>query len=104
MMNFNASKCYSISITTSRNSIGAANYFNGTPLSAVDHCKYLGVTIQSDLNWDRHVQQKVSKASTMLAMIQRNLKISSIKTKELAYKALVRLHLEFASTVWFPWQ
>ena len=40
----------------------------------------------------------------MLALIQRNLKISSIKTKELAYKALVRPQLEYASTVWSPWQ
>ena len=70
----------------------------------VDHSKYLGVILQSDLNWNKHVEQKVSKASSMLALIQRNLKISSIKTKELAYKALVRPQLEYASTVWSPWQ
>ena len=40
----------------------------------------------------------------MLALIQRNLKVSSIKTKELAYKALVRPHLKYASTVWSPCQ
>ena len=40
----------------------------------------------------------------MLVLIQRNLKVSSIKTKELAYKALVRPYLEYASTVWSPWQ
>ena len=104
LMNFNVSKCHSMNITQSKNYINTIYYFNDTPLSAVDHCKYLGATLQSDLNWDRHIQQKVSKANSMLALVQRNLKISSIKTKELAYKALVRPHLEYASTVWSPWQ
>ena len=104
LMNFNASKCYSMSVTLSRNSIVTTYYLNGIPLSVVNHCKYLGIIIQSDLNWNKHVEQKASKANSMLPLIQRNLKISSTKTKELAYKALVRPHLENASTVWSPWQ
>ena len=104
LMCFNASKCHSMSVTLSRNAIDATYYLNGTPLSVVDHCKYLGVIIQSDLNWNKHVEQKVSKASSMLGLIHRNLKTSSTKTKELAYKTLVRPHLEYASIVWSPWQ
>ena len=104
LINFNASKCYSMCVTLSRNSIDTTYYPNGISLSVVNHCKYLGIIIQSDLNWNKHGEQKVSKANSMLALIQRNLKVSSIKTKELVYKALVRPHLEYASTVWFPWQ
>ena len=85
-------------LSQSRNSIDAICYFNSAPLTVVDHSKYLGVILQSDLNWKKHVEQKVSKASSMLALIQRNLKISSIKIKELAYKALVRPQLEYASS------
>ena len=84
LMNFNASKCHSMKLSQSRNSIDCIYYFNSTPLSVVDHSKYLGVILQSDLNWNKHVKQKVSKASSMLALIQRNLKISPIKTKKLA--------------------
>ena len=93
-----------MSVTLSRNSIDTTYYLNGIPLSVVNHCKYLGIIIQSDLNWSKHVEQKVSKANSMLALIQRNLKVSSIKTKELVYKALVRPHFECASTVLSPWQ
>ena len=87
-------------VTLSRNSIDATS----TPLSVVDHFKYLGIILQSDLNWNKHVEQKVSKASSMLALIQgiSSLDILYIKTKELAYKALVRPQLEYA--VWSPWQ
>ena len=93
-----------MSVTLSRNSIVTTYYLNGIPCQLLNHCKYLGIIIQSDLNWNKHVEQKVSKAISMLALIQRNLKVSSIKTKQLAYKALVRPHLEYASTVWSPWQ
>ena len=62
-------------LSQSRNSIDAIYYFNSTPLTVVDYSKYLGVILQSDLNWNKHVEQKVSKASGMLALIQRNLKI-----------------------------
>ena len=61
LMKFNASKCYSMSVTLSRNSIDTTYYLNGIPLSVVNHCKYLGIIIQSDLNWNKHVEQKVSK-------------------------------------------
>ena len=82
LMNFNASKRHSMKVTLSRNSIDTTYYFNSTPLSVVDHSKYLGVILQSDLNWNKHVEQKVSNANSMLTQMQRNFKISSIKTKE----------------------
>ena len=62
-MNFNASKCYSMSVTLSRNSIDTPYYLNGIPLSVVSHCKYLGIIIQSDLNWNKHVEQKYLKSN-----------------------------------------
>ena len=37
-----------------------------------------------------------------MAMIRRNLKTSCIETKDLAYHALVRPQLEYASVVWSP--
>ena len=105
LMNFNISKCYSMNISQSRtNYIPTQYYLDNRPLTIVDHCKYLGVVIQSNLNWTKHVEEKVAKANTTLSMLRRNLKTNCIQTKDLAYRALVRPQLEYASVAWSPWQ
>ena len=45
-----------------------------------------------------------SKGSRTIGFLRRNLKISSKATKDLAYKALVRPTLEYASAVWDPYE
>jgi len=67
-----------------------------TLLLCSDHCKYLGVTLQSDLKWDRYIKEKIANANSTLGLLQRNIKVSSVHTKELAYKALVRPKSEYA--------
>ena len=67
------------------------------PLTIVDHSKYLEVVLQSNLNSAKHIEEKIAKANTTLAMIRRNLKTNCIQTKDLAYHALVRPQLEYAS-------
>ena len=54
-----------MSVTLSRNSIDTTYYLNDIPLSVANHWKYLGIIIQSDLNWNKPVEQKVSKANSM---------------------------------------
>ena len=73
LMNFNISKCYSMNITQSRtNFISTQYYLDNRPLTIVDHCKYLGVVFQSNLNWTKHVEKKVAKANTTLSMLTEN--------------------------------
>ena len=50
------------------------------------------------------MEEKVTKANQMLAMIQRNVHVASKIIRELAYNTFVRPHLEYASVVWSPWQ
>jgi hypothetical protein len=68
----------------------------------VPSSKYLGVTLQCDGKFDAHVNNITTKANQTLGFLRRNLKIGSIHAKSLAYKALVRPLLEYASTVWDP--
>ena len=50
------------------------------PLTRVDHCKYLEVVLQSNLNSAKHIEEKIAKANTTLAMIRKYLKTNCIQT------------------------
>ena len=80
------------------------HYVAITPVTPCSQCKYLGVIIQSDLKWNHNVEEKVTEANQMLAMIWRNVFVASKITRELAYNTSVRPHLEYASVIWSPWQ
>ena len=104
-MNFNLSKCCSIHFTQAITyKMENTYYLYNTPLLSLDHFKYLGITLQSNLRYDRHIQDITAKANRTLGLLRRNIRTPSPQLKERAYKALVRPQLEYASTVWSPWQ
>ena len=72
-------------------------------MSSVEHYKYLGITIQSNLKWHKHIQLITSKANQTLALLKRNLRTPSIQLRERVYLGLVRPKLEYAATVWSPY-
>ena len=103
-MNFNVSKCKSLSITRKRNPILHQYSMNGQQVEAVSRHPYLGVEVTRNLNWSHHIDNITAKANRSLGFVKRNLKRCPEQTKEQAYKSLVRPHLEYASTVWAPHQ
>ena len=64
--------------------------------------KYLGVTLQNDLKWNKHIDNIIANASRQLNFLIRNLKVASPKIKERAYQLLVRPKLEYNSCTWNP--
>ena len=104
-MNFNVSKCCSIHFTqTITYKMENTYYLYDTPLLSLDHFKYLGITLQSNLRYDRHIQDITAKANRTLGLLRRNVRTPLSQLKERAYKAVVRPQLEYASTIWSPWQ
>ena len=75
---------------------------HGQCLEKTDSTKHLGVTLQSNLKWDKHIKNVTSKANQTLNFLRRNLKVNSQKIKDHAYKALVRPKLEYSSCIWDP--
>ena len=68
----------------------------------VSEYKYLGVTVTSDLRWNKHCQNIRHKASKTLGLIRRTLSPCSKEVKPRAYAALARPQLEYASEAWNP--
>ena len=75
----------------------------GHTLQSVSHHPYLGVELSSALDWSHHINSKVNKANQTVGFLRRNLGNCPESVKELAYKSLVRPHVEYASQVWDPW-
>lgn len=63
----------------------------------------LGVTLDSKLLFDKHIENILAKAMKTLGFLFRVTKdFKSIKTLKILFCSLVRSHLEYASQVWNP--
>ena len=102
-MDFNVSKCHTISIVRAKQH-GVTQYYLGNAcLSIVSTFTYLGVEISSDLRWNNHVAAVVSKASKTLNFVRRNVYRCISRIKELSYITLVHPLLEYAMAAWDPY-
>ena len=103
-MTFHPEKCTSIHITRKRQPVRADYHLHGHTLESVPGGKYLGVFIRQDLSWRDHINQTTAKANGSVGFLRRNLRSCPNDVKAQAYTILVRPVLEYASTVWDPYQ
>jgi hypothetical protein len=97
-MRFQPVKCNMMKLTRKREHHIDYNY----KLEFINNIKYLGVNLSSDLRWDKHVMECISKANRVLGLLKRNLHFCSKEVKETAYLSFVRPILEYAGIVWDP--
>ena len=73
----------------------------GTILEVVESFNILGVTLSSDLKWNKHIQNMVEKARKKMWFLRR-LKKAGVSTENLVlmYKLFVRQALEYAAPLW----
>ena len=72
-------------------------------LKTVESTKYLGVTIDNQLSWTPHINQKIDQCSTLLRVITR--KTSSYfgpkpKLMRWVYTGIIRPKLAYGALVW----
>ena len=94
-MEFFPIKCEVLSVIRKHNQVAYSYSLHNDTLRRVSSTKYLGVTISSDLNWNRHFLNITGRANQALGFAKRNF-------RSMACKALVRPHLEYCASVWDP--
>ena len=86
-MAFHPDKCSVLPFTRSH-SPPLSNYtLHDQILERVTSTKYLGVILETKLDFTQHIESICAKANKTLGFLRRNLKVCSSRTKELAYKA-----------------
>ena len=101
-MKFNVAKCYSMRVTR-QNQIQFEYSLHQQRLEQVQSAKYLGITITDNLDCGQHVSEISCKATKTMGFLRRSLALAPRHTKEVAYKTLVRPHLEYAAPIWHPY-
>jgi len=76
----------------------------GTLIPEASSCKYLWISLRSDLIWADQVNCTVEKAWKALHFTMRILKKCNSNTKSLAYMSLVRSIIDFGVACWDPYR
>ena len=98
MMTFNTDKCEVLQVTLS-NPKPTSYFLYNNQLRMVSHAKYLGVTLDSKMNFNKHITTICRKANSVLALLKRNLYHCNSQIRSQAYFLYVRPILEYASIV-----
>lgn len=100
-LSLKASKCSIMSFTLKKKPIEHDYYIKDQCLSKMSDSRDLGVTLTSNLNYSKHVNEMVKKAFKMLGYLKRTcVDFHNPCTILLLYKTLIRSNLEYATILW----
>ena len=63
--------------------------------------KYLGVLVDNELNWHKHVNYVIQKVFCTIALLLRLKPYLNVDTLNVFYKALVQPHFDYCSVAWY---
>ena len=98
LLKFNISKCKHMHLGT-RNT-QTVYKMDGMDIEQTTCEKDLGVYIDNELKFQRHIAESIKKANQKLGIIKRNFSHLDKDSFLSLYKSLVRPHLEYCSCVW----
>lgn len=103
-MTVNKEKTVLLRITNRKTKSLFTYNLGNSALVEVSSIKYLGVTMDSNMKWNLHLDKIYSSAQRKLGFLRRNFRYATVDAKLLAYKTLVRPLLEYGCVIWDPYQ
>ena len=70
----------------------------------VDSIKDIGVTIDSNLTFNEHINIKIDTANKILGIIRRSYRFLNCETFLPLYRSIVRRHFDYAVSAWDPYK
>lgn len=102
LLKFHPEKCKHMHIGGQGQETDTSYTLWDTVLQKCDHEKDIGVIVDNELTFDRHITEKVKKANSTFASLRRSFQFMNVKTFIPVYKSLVRSHLDYASSIYSP--
>ena len=78
-------------------------YINNMKISIKTETKDLGITFNTNLHWDQHYKNIMSRAYKCLYLLKRIFNTHATASKKLLYISLVRSQLIYCSQLWRPY-
>jgi endonuclease/exonuclease/phosphatase family metal-dependent hydrolase len=103
LLRFNVDKCKRMHLgyTNSKYEY-KLSYTNANPVAETEEEKDLGVVVDPQLKFKKHISTITNKANKIVGVIKRSFDHLDSSTVNKLYSALVRPHLEYANSVWAP--
>lgn len=105
---FNVSKCAYMRIALSRRARTMypcpVYSLGGEVIPHVSFTRYLGVTIQNNFRFARHIRTTISSCNKLIGLLRRNISDANVPAKRTAFITLVRSRLEYAASIYDPSQ
>ena len=74
--------------------------FNGSAATEVNEQKHLGLILESDLSFEKHLNEKMIKTKKIIGFLKHLSKFLPLMTLDQMYKALVRSHLDYCDIIY----
>ena len=75
-------------------------FFNGSEVCRVDKHKHLGLTLQKNLSFEKHLEEKLSKARKTIGILKKLSNFLPVRAMDQIYKAYCRSHLDYCDLIY----